>query len=128
MKKILKINNQMMEMIKEPAFYKLRIAVWGMCDCVLIAEKYAYNPKRYFGLLLKIYLNSQLKKFKKILENNCYFVLSDDDNYTFDDNYSYEKVLSNNYGDDVNVILTPAKETLDLFLEFEEVDKFIKER
>ncbi len=128
MKHIIKIDNQMMKIIKEPAFYKLRVAVWGSCDCVLKAEKYAYNPKRYFGLLLKIYLNKQLKKFKKMLDNNCYWVISDDDHYNFDDDYSYEAVSSGKYGEDVNVILTPAKETFDLFLEFEEVDKFIKER
>ncbi len=65
MKEIIKIDNQMMEIIKEPAFYKLRVQVLDGDDSVHRVEKYIYNPKRYFGLLLKIYLNYQLKKFKK---------------------------------------------------------------
>ncbi len=128
MKEIIKIDNQMMEIIKEPAFYKLRVQVLDGDDSVHRVEKYIYNPKRYFGLLLKIYLNYQLKKFKKMIENNYYVIVSNKEDYTYDDDYSYEEVFSGKYGEDVNVLITPAKETLDLFLESDPVVKFIKER
>ena len=129
MNNILKIDNQMMSIIKEPAFYKLRVLVWGVCDCVLKAEKYAYNPKKYCGKKLKAYLNNQLKKFKKILDDSCYFPLSDDEvnDYSFDDDYSFEAVFSDK-SDKVNVILTPAIETFNLYLESEPDDKYIKDR
>ena len=130
MNSIIKIDNQIMEIIKEPAFYKLRVLVWGPCYCVLRAEKYAYNPKKYYGKKLKTYLNNKLKQFKKMLDDGCYWPLSDDeaDGYSFDDDYSYEAVFSDKYGNDVNVILTPAIETFDLYLESEPDDKYIKDR
>ena len=128
MTEILRIDNQMMEMIKEPAFYKLRVQVLEVNDSVCKVEKYIYNPKRYFGILLKIYLNNQLRKFKKMLDDNYYVIVSNKEDYTFDDDYSYEEVLSGEYGEKVNVIMTPAKETLDLFLEAEPEVKYISER
>ncbi len=128
MKEILKIDNQMMAIIGEPAFYKLRVQVYEVNDSVAKVEKYIYNPKRYCGILLKIYLNVQLKKFKKMIEDNYYVIISNKEDYTYDDNYSFEDVFSGKYGEDVNVIITPAKETFDLFLEGDRNVKYISER
>lgn len=128
MNSIVKIDNQMMSIIKEPAFYKLCVQVYGVCDCVLRAERYVYNTKMYYGKKLRTYLNNQLKKFQKLLDDNCYWSLSEDTDYNFDEDYRYEEVIQDDFNNKVNIVLTPAKETFDIFMENEIVCQFIKDR
>lgn len=117
-KNIVEIDNEMRQMMKQKPFYKIQGQFRDGWDCVFLVEKYVFNNKNYYGKKLKSYVENQFIKFVKFAEDYWgVYIPFEQKEYEFYNNKAFEYVLEDWKDRQMDVLLTPAKETMSKFQE-----------